>query len=127
MDHNDVEIIDEGNHFDPDDDYNQRVLNRQDNHHGDHEDEMDPDGYGEEINNQNSSRFQLDNQDDEEEGLEELHDQLKVLDKGDHRHIIDDQNLESDHQDEEDEGQHYPDEEEDDDMIQLEEMEAQMQ
>lgn len=32
-----------------------------------------------------------------------------------------------DNQDDEDEGQHYPDDQEDEDMMQLEEMEAQMQ
>jgi hypothetical protein len=74
--------------------------------------EMDPDGYGEEINHQNSSRFQINNQDEDEEGLEQLHDQLKILDNGknEERHIIDDQNLElememdSDNQEDEDEG-----------------------
>lgn len=56
---------------------------------------MDPAGYGEEIDGENSSRFQINNEDEDEEGLNQLHDQLKILDNGEgqERHIIDDRNL----------------------------------
>lgn len=97
--------------------------------------------YGDEvINHQNSSNFNMENDDD---GLDQLHDQLKNLDGEDDqprfnernsRQIIDEQNLDMNNikhqEEEEDEGQHYPDDDDDDvdeDLEQLEELEAQMQ
>ena len=59
--------------------------------------EMDNEGYGDEIINQeDSSNFNMDNQEEDDEGLDQLHDQLNNLDNedDDERQIIDDQNLE---------------------------------
>ena len=43
--------------------------------------EMDDEGYGDEIINQeNSSNFNMENQEEDDEGLNQFHDQLKNLD-----------------------------------------------
>ena len=85
MDHNDVDIIDDGQMEGSG--AGERHLNRQTDNMGavdfnQHENNMDPDdmgAYGDEvINHQNSSNFNVDHQEDE--GLEQLHDQLKNLD-----------------------------------------------
>ena len=104
LDHNDVNIIDDGADFDDDvdqmddDDSDEqdgegRPLNRQTDNMGAadydqeqmmremHPDEMD-NAYGDEIiNHQNSSNFNMDQNDDE--GLGQLHDQLENLDQED--------------------------------------------
>lgn len=98
IDHNDVNIIDNGADYNEDDnqmdsnDGEERLLNRQTDNMGKQNqmnqnmqngvDVDDLGAYGDEvINHQNSSNFNMDQHDDE--GLEQLHDQLKNLDQED--------------------------------------------
>ena len=89
LDPNDVQIIDK---------HGGRPLNRQTDNMGDprnrmqlnHGQEDDPNNYGDEIiQREDSSNFNMEQNDDDDTGLGQLHDQLQQL-EGNHQQIIDD-------------------------------------